>query len=341
MDRHARRAPRARVDLQRARRHGRHRRGRRPAPRGPHQVALAVSVLACKMESWDAPGVAVDLARYFSRPPDAAPPPSSPSSRPARRRRRPPDASGAAGPAGPVQVHVQLTPDGAAVVSVAGIVALLQIFAVLPRSARPRTSPSIPRAAAVSLGLRAAASSVVYPTLETLVHNPNVHADPHARALLMRALAAWSSFEPAAAAACPSSALAAAVSAITVDARASHPAVADAAAAATTAAATAAVHRPERREALGATLAALREHCAGAGAGGGGGGDGDGNGRGGEDADDDDAESRRARRRCSRAWRRARRSLRRRRRLRRRTRSPSGRTPRAIGRTFRTASLRR
>ena len=255
------------------------------------QVALAVSVLACKMESWDAPGVAVDLARFFSRPPDAAPP--SVLALVASRGGgvvAPPDASGAAGPAGPagpVQGHVQLTPDGAAVVSVAGIVALLQIFAVLPEECASKDLSIHPaRREAVSLGLRAAASSVVYPTLETLVHNPNVHADPHARALLMRALAAWSSFEPAAAGACPSSTLAAAVSAITVDARASHPAVADAAAAATTAAATAAVHRPERREALGATLAALREHCAGAGAG------GDGDGRGGEDADDDDAESR-------------------------------------------------
>ena len=254
------------------------------------QVALAVSVLACKMESWDAPGVAVDLARFFSRPPDAAPP--SVLALVASRGGgvvAPPDASGATSPAGPVQVHVQLTPDGAAVVSVAGIVALLQIFSVLPEECASKDLSIHPaRREAVSLSLRAAASSVVYPTLETLAHNPNVHADPHARALLMRALAAWSSFEPAAAGACPSSTLAAAVSAITVDARASHPAVADAAAAATTAAATAAVHRPERREALGATLAALREHCAGRD------GIGDGNGRGGEDAadDDDDAESR-------------------------------------------------
>ena len=63
------------------------------------------------------------------------------------------------------------------------------------------------------------------------------------------------------------------MNAVTVDARATHPAVADDAAAAVTAAATAAVHRPERRDALGATLAALRAHV-------GGDGRGDANGRG-------------------------------------------------------------
>lgn len=231
------------------------------------QVALAVSVLACKMESWDAPGVASDLARFFSRQPDAAPP--SVVALVASRGGgvvAPANADGAA-------TTVQLTRDGAAVVRVAGVVALLHVFAVLPEECASRNLSIHPaRREATSLGLRDAASSVVYPALEAFAHDPNVRADPHARALLMRALAAWSSFEPGAEGACPSSTLAAAVNAVTVDARATHPAVADDAAAAVTAAATAAVHRPERREALGATLAALRAHV-------GGDGRGDANGR--------------------------------------------------------------
>ena len=105
------------------------------------QVALAVSVLACKMESWDAPGVAVDLARYFSRPPDAAPP--SVLALVASRGGgvvAPANADGAA-------TTVQLTRDGAAVVPSPASSPSSTYSPSSPRSARRKTSPSTPRAA--------------------------------------------------------------------------------------------------------------------------------------------------------------------------------------------------
>jgi hypothetical protein len=155
---------------------------------------------------------------------------------------------------------------------------LLQILAVLPDECTSNQLSIHPnRRAAVAEGLRNAATPVVFPALDSLAPKAN---DAHAQILLMEALAAWTTFEPAAQGSCPSATLGAAIQVLCHsdndgggERRRFTPQVVEAAVTAATAALVAAAHRPARREALGGALQALRQHCSsGAGGVGGGGG---------------------------------------------------------------------
>ena len=82
--------------------------------------------------------------------------------------------------------------------------------------------------------------------------------DVNGRILLQEAAAAWCGFHPEAPGSCPGSCLEAAVRCLCAPHGSHHPKLVDASVTGATAALVAAVHRPERREALAACLAALR-----------------------------------------------------------------------------------
>ena len=220
------------------------------------QVSLAIAALACKMPNWDERSVAADLVSYFSVDAEAAP-----------------DAvvrtvlslGGGAGssPGGGVNA---LSSEGAAAVTRAGAGCLLQILAVLPDEVTAKEISIHPsRRAAVADGLRAAAAATVHPTLDALARrlwaeptSPSMGDDNNGRILLVEALASWCAFHPEASGVCPGSCLEAAVRCLCAPHGSYHPKLVDASVTGATAALVAAVHRPERRDALGACLTALR-----------------------------------------------------------------------------------
>ena len=226
------------------------------------QVSLAIAALACKMPNWDERAVVRDLAGYFGVDAEAAP-----------------DAvvntvvalGGGAGSnpgnaANNAEGHNKLSPEGVAAVTRAGAGCLLQILAVLPDEVTAREISIHPgRRAAVADGLRAAAAEVVHPALDALARRLWASGDDvpggddvNGRILLQEAAAAWCGFHPEAHGSCPGSCLEAAVRCLCAPHGSHHPKLVDASVTGATAALVAAVHRPERREALGACLGALR-----------------------------------------------------------------------------------
>jgi hypothetical protein len=149
---------------------------------------------------------------------------------------------------------------------------------VLPEEAVSKNLSIHPkRRADVVDGLRLAASTVAFPALDQLAAkyfsnagaDPTPAADHHARAAVLRAAAAWASFDENQEGACPGAALDRAAATITAGgdgSSAEEPsAVIDAAVTLATAALAGAVHRPARRHALAEKLGMLRASACGGG----------------------------------------------------------------------------
>ncbi len=224
------------------------------------QVSLAIAALACKMPNWDERAVVRDLAGYFGVDAEAAPDAvvNTVVALGGGAGSNPGNANNADG-------RQKLSPEGAAAVTRAGAGCLLQILAVLPDEVTAREISIHPgRRAAVADGLRAAAAEVVHPALDALARRLWAAGDVpggddvNGRILLQEAAAAWCGFHPEAPGSCPGSCLEAAVRCLCAPHGSHHPKLVDASVTGATAALVAAVHRPERREALGACLGALR-----------------------------------------------------------------------------------
>ena len=229
------------------------------------QVSLAIAALACKMPNWDERAIVRDLAGYFGVDAEAAPDAvvNTVVALGGGAGSNPGDANNAN-----LLVN-KLSPEGAAAVVRAGAGCLLRILAVLPDEITAREISIHPgRRAAVADGLRAAAAEVVHPALDALARGlwaggsgeypPQWGDDVNGRILLQEAASAWCGFHPEAPGSCPGSCLEAAVRCLCAQHGSHHPKLVDASVTGATAALVAAVHRPERREALGACIAALR-----------------------------------------------------------------------------------
>ena len=241
------------------------------------QVSLAISALACKMDNWDPGSVAVDIVRHFT---------NDGSNQTGQTTTRAPTAARVVASRHPLVRSstdaatgaVALCPVGEALLGVAGEACIVSILAVLPEEAVSKNLSIHPkRRADVVDGLRLAATTVAFPALDQLAakYFSNVGADPtpaadhHARAAVLRAAAAWASFDENQEGACPGAALDRAAATITAGADGSSAeepsAVIDAAVTLATAALAGAVHRPARRHALAEKLSMLRASACGGG----------------------------------------------------------------------------
>ena len=241
------------------------------------QVSLAISALACKMDNWNAGSVAVDIVAHFT---------NDGSNQTGQTTTRAPTAARAVASRHPLVRSstdaatgaVALCPVGEALLVAAGEACIVSILAVLPEEAVSKNLSIHPkRRADVVDGLRLAASTVAFPALDQLAAkyfsnagaDPTPAADHHARAAVLRAAAAWASFDENQEGACPGAALDRAAATITAGADGSGTeepsAVMDAAVTLATAALAGAVHRPARRHALAEKLGMLRASACGGG----------------------------------------------------------------------------
>jgi len=241
------------------------------------QVSLAISALACKMDTWDPGSVAVDIVRHFT---------NDGSNQTGQTTTRAPTAARVVASRHPLVRSstdaatgaVALCGLGEALLVAAGEACIVSILAVLPEEAVSKNLSIHPkRRADVVDGLRLAATAVAFPALDQLAakYFSNIGADPtpaadhHARAAVLRAAAAWASFDENQEGACPGAALDRAAATITAGADGSGTeepsAVMDAAVTLATAALAGAVHRPARRHALAEKLGMLKASACGGG----------------------------------------------------------------------------
>ena len=236
------------------------------------QVSLAISALACKMDAWDAGSVARDIVTHFAN--DGSNQTQTTRAPTAARlvaSRHPLVSSSTDASTG----AVALCPVGEALLVAAGEACVVSILAVLPEEAVSKNLSIHPkRRADVVDGLRLAATAVAFPALDALAakvfsNAADPAADHHARAAVLRAAAAWASFDENQEGACPGAALDRAAATITAGADGSSAeepsAVMDAAVTLATAALAGAVHRPARRHALAEKLGMLRASACGGG----------------------------------------------------------------------------
>ena len=235
------------------------------------QVSLAISVLACKMTTWDAETIVVDLVTHFlgTRNGSGEKTSAPPSAKEIVTRlvdNRPELLSTRPGSDQTAFIEQCLT--------TAGEQCLVSILTVLPEEVHSKGLSIHPaRRAAVAEGMKKVATSVVFPTLDALAtkafdgtptgDNANSH---YARASSLNACASWSLFDENQDGCCPSASLSFAVFTLSSDELKfmnQHSIVVDAAVSLATTSLVGAVHRAKRRQALAEELGVLRQRCRG------------------------------------------------------------------------------